>query len=323
MRKVCLIPALFAVFALLTLPMAQAAPPAAASAAKPVPAEKSTDGKLRIIIFGAHPDDAELVAGGTGALWAAQGHHVKYVSGTNGDIGHAQVAGPELAARRKAEVQAADKLLGGETQVLDIHDGELMPTLENRRAITRLIRQWRADIVIVHRPWDYHPDHRYLGQLVQDSAFMVTVPFFCPETPYLIHNPVFMTSFDGFQQPIPSRADVVVAIDDVIEKKVDALMLMESQFVEGGALGYVDPLPENDPAAREARKVQARERMRQYSEIHSNQRESQYRDKLIELYGEEIGKNVKYAEAFEVNEYGRQPTPAEMKQLFPFFPDKE
>jgi len=289
----------------------------------PVPAEKSTDGKLRIIIFGAHPDDAELIAGGTAALWAAQGHHVKFVSGTNGDIGHFQITGAELAARRKAEVQAADKLLGGETEVLDIHDGELMPTLENRRTITRLIREWRADIVIVHRPLDYHPDHRYLGQLVQDSAFMVTVPFFCPETPYLTRNPVFLTAFDRFQRPIPSRADVVVAIDDVIEKKVNAVMLMESQFVEGGATGYNAPLPENDPAARETRKAQARERMRQRSAMSSPQRESWFRAKLIDLYGEELGKKVEYVEAFELSEYGRQPSADELQQLFPFFPKKD
>src|SRR5688572_19900989 len=143
------------------------------------------DGKLRIIVFGAHPDDAEFKAGGTAILWANQGHHVKLVSVTNGDIGHWQMAGGPLAQRRTAEAVKADKILGAESEVLDIHDGELEPNLENRRKITRLIRQWQADIVIAHRPWDYHPDHRYTGVLVQDAAFMVTVPFFCPDTPVL------------------------------------------------------------------------------------------------------------------------------------------
>src|SRR5437660_6889169 len=134
------------------------------------------DGKLRIICFGAHPDDCELAAGGVGALWAAQGHHVKFVSVTNGDIGHWGMAGGPLARRRTDEVQRAAKILGIHTQVLDIHDGELMPTLDNRRTLTRLIREWKADIVLAHRPNDYHPDHRYTGILVQDAAFMVTVP---------------------------------------------------------------------------------------------------------------------------------------------------
>src|SRR5918996_959898 len=93
------------------------------------------DGKLRIICFGAHPDDCELQAGGVGALWAAQGHHVKFVSVTNGDIGHWREAGGPLARRRTQEVQQAAKLLGITTQVLDLHDGELEPTLETRRTI--------------------------------------------------------------------------------------------------------------------------------------------------------------------------------------------
>ncbi|HEX3727019.1 MAG TPA: PIG-L family deacetylase, partial [Pirellulales bacterium] len=139
------------------------------------------DDKLRIICFGAHPDDAEYKAGGTAAQWAALGHHVKFVSVTNGDIGHWQSAGGPLAQRRAAEVKQAATILGIETEVLDIHDGELLPTLENRRTITRLIRDWKADVVMSHRPNDYHPDHRYTGVLVQDAAFMVTVPFFCPD----------------------------------------------------------------------------------------------------------------------------------------------
>src|SRR5438270_13377584 len=104
--------------------------------AAPPPAE---DGKLRIICFGAHPDDCELQAGGVAALWAAKGHHVKLVSVTNGDIGHWRDAGGPLARRRKAEVEQAALFLGNAAEVLDIHDGELLPTLENRRTSTRPI----------------------------------------------------------------------------------------------------------------------------------------------------------------------------------------
>src|SRR5947207_13983486 len=162
-------------------------------------ADHATDGKLHIVVFGAHPDDAQFKAGGTAIKWAKLGHHVKLVSVTNGDIGHWKMDRESLAKRRLAEVQAADKVLGVETEVLPIHDGELEPTLENRRTITRLIRSWQADLVICHRPWDYHPDHRYLGVLVQDAAYMVTVPFFCPEPPHLTRNPVFMYLSDAFQ----------------------------------------------------------------------------------------------------------------------------
>ena len=109
------------------------------------------DGKLRIIAFGAHPDDCEIQAGGSGALWAKQGHHVLFVSVTNGDIGHWREAGGPLALRRKAEVEEAHRILGIQGVILDIHDGELEPTLEHRRTITRLIRAWNADIVLAPR----------------------------------------------------------------------------------------------------------------------------------------------------------------------------
>ena len=244
---------------------------------------------------------------------------MKFVSVTNGDVGHYRIHGDPLAARRNAEAQAAAKVLGTTTEVLDIHDGELMPTLENRRTITRLIRGWQADVVISHRPNDYHPDHRYVGVLAGDSAFMVTVPFFCPDTPYLRDNPVFLYVYDPFQRPNPFRPDIVVAIDGSIEKKLDALMGMESQFVEGGCNGYLNPLPEGNPAAREARRRQAREEFRQEFAGMADK----HRAKLIELYGEKQGKQVRYAEAFEICEYGRQPTPAELRRIFPFVPKKD
>ena len=283
--------------------------------ALPIEASRSDDGKLRILAFGAHPDDAEIKVGGATMLWSALGHHVKLVSMTNGDIGHTRMAGGALALRRKAEVQAAAKILGNTSQVLDIHDGELLPTLENRRTITRLIRDWKADVVIAHRPNDYHPDHRYVGVLVQDSAFMVTVPFFCPDTPYLKDNPVFLYSYDSFARPNPFRPDIVVAIDSVIERKLDALLLLESQFVEGGANSARDPFPTN-AAEREACARKARAMFAQrFAAIADSGRE-----KLIELYGPELGKKVRYAEAFEICEYGRQPIANELRRLFPFLP---
>ena len=279
-------------------------------------AEPGDDGKLRIICFGAHPDDAEFKAGGTGILWARQGHHVKLVSVTNGDIGHWQIAGGQLAQRRTAEVQEAAKVLGTTAEVLDIHDGELLPTLEHRREVVRLIRNWKADIVISHRPWDYHPDHRYVGVLVQDAAYMVTVPYFCPDTPPLTKNPVFLFSSDRFQKPYPFEADIAVSLDDVLEQKCLAVSKLVSQVFEGGANGsqeYVDSLPPaSNPDAR-LDWIRQRWSQRQASEADA------YRKALIRWYGEERGQAVKYAEAFEICEYGRRPTPDEIKQLFPFF----
>jgi LmbE family N-acetylglucosaminyl deacetylase len=282
-----------------------------AAATRTVPPD---DGKLRIICFGAHPDDCELQAGGVATMWAAKGHHVKFVSVTNGDIGHWREAGGPLARRRKAEVERAAKVLGITTEVLDIHDGELTPSLDNRRTITRLIREWKADIVMSHRPNDYHPDHRYTGVLVQDAAYMVAVPFICPDVPPLTGNPVFCFYPDGFQKPNPFQPDLAVSIDPVINQKLDALDTLVSQFYEGGALGSADLIP-SDPAKQEARRKKVREDHAGRNRNLANR----FRAKLTDWYGKERADKVEHAEAFEVCEYGRRPNKEELARLFPFF----
>ncbi len=289
-------------------------PPKPEPAAAERPAAPPDDGKLRIICFGAHPDDCELKAGGVALMWAAQGHHVKFVSVTNGDIGHWREAGGPLARRRKAETERADKVLGVATEVLDIHDGELLPTLENRRTVTRLIREWKADIVMSHRPNDYHPDHRYTGVLVQDAAYMVAVPYFCPDVPPLKGNPVFLFYSDSFQKPNPFQADVAVGIDSVIEKKLDALDLLESQFYEGGALGSADLLP-TDPKRQAERRQQVRAGMAGRNQAVAER----YRTALTTWYGKDRAAKVRHAEVFEICEYGRRPDQKEVERLFPFF----
>jgi len=285
---------------------------------KPAPAPDSADGKLRIICFGAHPDDNEFRAGGVAAMWAAKGHHVKFVSCTNGDIGHWGIAGGPLAQIRTAEVERCAEIFGIETEVLDIHDGEIMPTMENRRTFVRLIREWRADIVMCHRPNDYHPDHRYAAMLVQDAGYMVTVPFFCPGVPYLKRNPVFLFYQDRFQKPNPFAGDIVVAIDKVIDKKVEAALALASQTLEGGCNGNETYYPPDDAAKRKRREKEVRDRF--YSRFASTA--NRFRDELAKWYGKSGAKKVKYAEAFEICEYGRRPSDQEIRKLFPFFPER-
>ena len=268
---------------------------------------------LQIIVFGAHPDDCELDAGGTAARWAKLGHKVKFVAVTNGDIGHHEMAGAILARRRTAEVKKAAEILGITTDVLDNHDGELLPTLENRKTITKKIREWKADVVIAHRPNDYHPDHRYTGVLVQDAAFMVTVPSFCPDVPALRNNPVFLYSEDHFKKPNPFKPDVVVPIDSVLDQKINAIDAMESQFYEWNPwlAGYLKDVPKG--------KVERKEWLSaRFSRGYAGTAD-RFRETLISLLGEERGKAVKTAEAFEVCEYGAQPSKERLMQLFPFF----
>ncbi len=288
--------------------------------AAPQPSARAQDGKLRIIAFGAHPDDAEIQAGGVAAMWAAQGHHVKFVSVTNGDLGHYQMGGGLLARRRTREVQEAARRLGIEaTEVLDIHDGELMPTLENRKKMARLIRDWQADIVMSHRPCDYNPDHRYAGVLLQDTAFMVTVPGFCADTPEVEPNPVYLFFQDNFTRPSPFRADIAVAIDLVMAKKLDALDALGSQFYE--TVYGVDKKTREErlrliPKDAEGRRRYLAERF----QGRSRRLADRYRLQLLEWYGPERGQKVQYAELFEICEYGRQPTKEEIRKLFPFLP---
>jgi len=271
------------------------------------------DEPIRIIVFGAHPDDCELDAGGTAARWAKLGHKVKFVATTNGDIGHHQMAGGILARRRIAEVKKCAEILGIETEVLDNHDGELMPTLENRKTLTKLIREWKADVVIGPRTNDYHPDHRYTGILVQDAAFMVIVPNFCPDVPALRKNPVFLYTEDSFQKPNPFEADVVVPIDGVLNLKAQCIDALESQFYEWNPWlsGYEAEVPKGKAERLQWTLDRTAKRYGATAD--------RFRPKLVEWLGPEKAKVVKAAEAFEVCEYGSQPSKDDLKRLFPFF----
>ncbi|MDA7921646.1 PIG-L family deacetylase [Verrucomicrobiales bacterium] len=270
---------------------------------------------LRIIAFGAHPDDPEFQIGGCAIKWTKLGHKVKLVACTNGDIGHWEMSGGELAKRRTAEVQEAARRMGTEVEVLDIHDGELEQTLENRKTLVRLIREWDADLVFSHRPYDYHPDHRNVGLLVQDAAFMVMVPNFCPDTPRLTKNPAFFFFPDGFTKPYPFTPTLAVSIDDVMDEKVQAIDALESQVYEGGALGGPDTRAKrfgDDPVIR------VRMLKKSWSNRHGRIAKK-HRDSLIEWYGKEAGEAVEHAEAFELCEYGSKPSKEQLRILFPFF----
>jgi len=267
--------------------------------------------ELHILIIGAHPDDAEESCG-TAALYVASGHKVKLVSVTNGDAGHQTLGGGELMRIRQEEARKSGEILGVEYQLLDNHDGELMPTLENRRKIIRIIREFHADIVITHRLNDYHPDHRNTSQLVLDAAYMVTVPNICPETPILKKNPVFLFTSDNFSKPTLFNPDVVVGIDETIEKKIDMYDCHVSQVYEWLPWnnGIIDQVPTGKAERREWMAKSRREEAEQIA--------NKYRDKLKALYGIEKGSKIRYAEGFEDSEYGTRLNKENIQVFFPF-----
>ncbi len=280
-----------------------------------VPVEAQNE-PVRVIAFGAHPDDCDLKAGGLAAKFAAMGHKVKFVSLTNGDAGHQSQGGGQLAVRRRAEAQEAGRRIGIEYEVLENHDGRLLPTLDVRDQVIREIRQWKADVVIGPRPNDYHRDHRYTGVLVQDASYMVIVPNIVSDTPALRRNPVFLYYSDRFTQPQVFRADIVVSIDDVYQKKIEMLDAQVSQFYEWlpWTAGKLDEVPK-DPAARKTWLVT------QPMVVNNSSVKPEWRDTLEKLYAAGA-RHIRRAEAFEITEYGRQPTEEEIRKLFPFFPAK-
>jgi LmbE family N-acetylglucosaminyl deacetylase len=278
-----------------------------------------TDKQLRILVFCAHPDDPEWYTGGVASKYVQGGHVVKYVSITNGDAGHFELSGPPLARRRRQEAIAAGASLSVEYVVLDNHDAAFLPTLDVREQVIRIMREFKPDLVMTHRLWDYHADHRYTGQVVIDA----TIPAghartVAPDLPMLQPLPRVVYLWDEFTRPYPFIPDVVVGIDDVIDKKIAALDCHVSQMYEGWGRSRQEEIPK-DPAGRRAWLKRDLEPVLTIAA-------DLYRDKLVELYGEERGMQFKYAEAFEVCEYGKPVfrretllTDAERNRLFPFF----
>jgi LmbE family N-acetylglucosaminyl deacetylase len=269
-------------------------------------------GGLNVLAFGAHPDDCDLRFGGLAMKYRELGHRVRFVSMTNGDTGHHTMGGGPLARRRYEEAQRAAKVADVEYHVLDIHNGELEPSVMLRKTVIRIMREFRADIVLCHRPNDYHPDHRAVGVLVQDAAYIVTVPNVAALSPPLERSPVVGYAYDTFRLPTPFVPTIAIDTDDVFERKVDMVHCHESQMYEwlpynGGTL---DQVPEGDAERRAwlAERLHAR-----FGALANDVRPA-----LARQYGEEHAATVRTAESIGLSEYGRQPSEAELRELFPF-----
>ncbi len=269
--------------------------------------------KLNILCIGAHPDDCDIQVSGFAIKYARLGHRVKYVSLCNGNAGHYNMGGGPLAKRRYAETQRSAAIAGIEYAVMDTPDCQIMPTLDQRWLVLSLIRDFKADLVITNRPNDYMADHRVTAQLVQDAAYIVTVPNVAPFSPHLMYNPVFAFWGDNFTQPTPFRPHVAVSIDDVIETKVDMLDCHESQMYEW--LPYNMNRLEEVPADKRERRAWMSTLWLPAMEEEANRS----RPLLRQLYGEEVGDRVRYAEALEFCEYGSKVTPEVFARLFPFY----
>ena len=265
---------------------------------------------MNIVCFGAHPDDGEVYAGGTLVKWSQAGHRVLLVSLTNGDVGHHEMGAERLARRRADEARRSAEIGGFNERILDNHDGELMPTMALRKDVLRIIREWQADIVLTHRPYDYHPDHRYAAMAVQDAAYMVMVPRFCPEVPALRKNPVFLYMMDDFTRPVAFQTDVAVDVSDVMDIKWAMLHAMDSQFYEW--LPWIEDMLDQVPEGEAERLAWLKQTWDGYLRSHTEKAQ----EALMARYGETVAP-IEYVERFELCEYGRCPTRVELYRLFP------
>ena len=267
--------------------------------------------KLKLMAIGAHPDDCDHCVGGTALKLVANGHEVKFLSVTNGCCGHQIIGGGALVKRRYAEAQQCAAIVRLSYDFLDIDDCAVVPDLTTRKLITKAIREFSPDIIITHRPNDYHPDHRNTSMLVQDSAYLLSVPMYCPLTPAMEKMPIIMYTEDSFNRPYPFNADMVVDVSDCIQTKTCMMDCHKSQYYEWlpwirGSIKEV-PVDEKERFEWLFKKIQG-------DDIYTANR---FRSQLIEKYGEQ-GKITVCAEAFELSEYGKTPSHSELLNLFNF-----
>lgn len=265
-----------------------------------------------IIVIAAHPDEAEIYAGGTSALFAEMGHRVKFVSLTNGDCGHYSLSGQELVDRRTLEAHEAAKRLGVlDYSILDISDGRLTNSYEVREEVIRQIRNWKADIVITFHPEGAgHVDNRNAGRIVRDAAdFIAKVPNSVPDAPSLEQSPLFLLMPD-YGKRASYSPDLVVDIGSVIEKKLLGCDAHASQFYEFAP--WQRNLLDQVPQTWEARRAYILQYWNSFIEVSSEMLPA-----LDRLYVQGKSERTLYAEPFEIADYGRRPSDSELKQLFP------
>jgi N-acetylglucosamine malate deacetylase 1 len=265
---------------------------------------------LKLLVLGAHPDDAEYHAGGLAASYVARGHSVKLISVTDGGSGHYRSSTSDLILIRRQEARRAGQVLGVQYETWDFPDGHLQPTLEVRAQIIAEIRRYQPDLVVTHRPCDYHPDHRAVGQAVQDASYMVTVPLVLPQFPYLRRDPVVAYMCDLFTKPYPFQPDIVLDITPHLPTITRMLACHHSQFFE--FLPFNQRLEATMPPDESARQ----DWLTDWYQNLIAPRAERFREALVARYGE-AGRQMRYIEAYEISEYAARLTDQERERFFP------
>ena len=279
-------------------------------------------------MIGAHQDDNEFRCGGITSKYKKLGHDVRFLCFTKGNAGHHILSDEEAVAVRAKESAAVAEFLGIKYDVWDYADCTVVADLETRNRLIRYIREYSPDVIITHRTIDYHPDHRAVALVVQDATYPLVVPHVCPEAPAMRQMPVVMYYEDRFKNP-EFECDVVVDVDDEIDVKLKIADLNVSQVYEW--LPYTHGEENEVPEGKEERfewlkgmnitsettDEEVMAASRGYS-VRYAKVAARFRKELIKKYGEEKGSKVRYAEAFQVSEYGTQLTKELKDKLFPF-----
>ncbi|MFV1994918.1 MAG: PIG-L deacetylase family protein [Verrucomicrobiales bacterium] len=273
-----------------------------------------SDTPPRILVLGAHPDDAEFHMGGLLARYRDLEHQVKVIAVTDGRSGHHLESGRPLADRRRAELEASTSLAGATCEVWDHPDGELEASLAVRAQIIAEIRRFSPDLVITHRPNDYHPDHRAVGQLVQDASYLVTVPSIVPDVPALRRDPIVAYMTDRFTKPTALQADIILDVGEELELIVEMCHCHTSQTYEW--LPWNRRIEGTVPEEETGRKAW----LRAFIEDRWGWTARTHREELIATYGEQRGRAVTVAEAYEISEYAGELEGDRKRLLFPGLP---
>ena len=296
-------------------PILETAPHGKESMTPPVvPTERSTrePSAPRVLVLGAHPDDAEFFAGGLLHAHRNQGATLRIISVTNGQSGHHEMPSDALVARRRTEAARSGSLLQSDYVTWDYPDGSLQPTLDVRESIIREIRTFRPDLVLTHRPFDYHPDHRAVGQAVQDASYMVMVPKIVPGYPPPSQEPIVSYMVDLFSRPAPFRPDTVLDASHYLENVLDMLACHESQFFEW--MPWIDRTAHTMPnmlgMSEAERTLALRNWLRDWYLERTALRGHRF-------WNRAWGEQPTLVEAYEISEYAGKPSRERLASLFP------
>ena len=273
-----------------------------------------TPGPQRVMVIGAHPDDADITCGCTAAKLVAKGARVKFVAVCNGDIGHHIYPKSKTAAVRRQETLNAAKVWGLDSyDIYGYGDARVPNDFAARELVARKIQEFEPDIVITHRDCDYHVDHRTVGTLVKDCGYMLGCPHWIEGSKALRRRPLILLMRDDFTVPRTIRPDILIDCDPYIEKWCDALDCQVSQFYEWLAW---DKGCEDEVAAIGDRSKNIAGRnayLKKYWAAKKLRDATRFADAWKEQYP---GKALpKMLEGYEISEYGRPPIEEDFQLL--------